>query len=29
MKGGKRHITEGVELQNQVVIKMNGEKETN
>ena len=28
MKIGKRHITEGVELPNQVVIKTLGEKET-
>ena len=28
MKSGKRYITEGVELQNQVVIKTLGEKET-
>ena len=28
MKSGKRHMTEGVELPNQVVIKMLGEKET-
>ena len=28
MKIGKRHITEGVELPNQVVIRTHGEKET-
>ena len=29
MKSGKRHITEGIELPNQVVIRTLGEKETN
>ena len=28
MKSGKRHITDGVELPNQVVIRKLGEKET-
>ena len=28
MKGDKRHITEGVELPNQVIIRMLAEKET-
>ena len=28
MKSGKRHMTEGVELSNQVTIRMFGEKET-
>ena len=28
MKGGKRHITEGVELPNKVVIRTLGKKET-
>ena len=28
MKSGKRHMTEGVELPNQVVIRMVGEKGT-
>ena len=28
MKGGKQHITEGVELPNEVIIRSLGEKET-
>ena len=28
MKSGKRHVTEGIEISNQVVIRTLGEKET-